>query len=847
MRPTLDITCGTDVVLNVRLIFRGETFDPSLSSEVEAYLVSGLGRRTAVDVDIIDDEAVVTIPWITGRLPGRYGLEVRGMINGLHWSTVADGLIRYTRGTMPGTTEPITVESDAYDISMEVSYRYGETPLEEVTATVDDGVGEPSVDYAYVSRKLRLDFHNLKGDEGVGFDHVEGTDVHTGDGETSTYIVKRTDGSDGGTIQVVNGRKGSQGDSAVFDPDDPDTPSFEMANTLGGSSQKAITQKAVTEAIVDNMATEWEDVEGEVLTALDMDSSGNVTAYSGQSPSYHKIFYAPVHEGKPIEVTFTKAASDLMRVVIALFNVEPAAGGSARQDGVLFAETVPAGTHTFRYPVNAGSYIALATYGASTSVTFKEGLTATDILNDVEERMDDLDEGINGASVDVSSIMSDLKTGHFVSYKGNYSGQSSYGTTPLFTVQKGDVLTVTSSDNSSPNPAIIAKYLSTEPFDYDVNHSGVFQCLLQGEGDGGGLKTRIYTMPESCTIMISYLLSGGLELSISRGGIVADIEGLQAQVEDINPIDHTDGATIGTDNPLAHIISGPSRVRTFKSYGVIGGSFETGYTNAEDGSSSATPYDVGYEWPTLMAKANGVVCYNYALPGHSWKSWLADRNKTTYTSGNEAPLWKNAELPWASHRMPWNNPEFTEKPECFVLNLSSNDASASYTIGDANDIDFENDYTDDEAYSDRSFVEAAAAILQLIRIKSPRCYIFVANMRAGRSESRVSTLNEAVDTIVQKFNEYAGHCYLLDITSHGFDWNTNGANKYVSGDASSHPTRLGHVYLADQFNTYIDWYIANHPEEFLDAAYVGPMQYQYTDPVTHERKWAEKYYTRQSS
>lgn len=430
MRPTLDITCGTDVVLNVRLIFRGETFDPSLSSEVEAYLVSGLGRRTAVDVDIIDDEAVVTIPWITGRLPGRYGLEVRGMINGLHWSTVADGLIRYTRGTMPGTTEPITVESDAYDISMEVSYRYGETPLEEVTATVDDGVGEPSVDYIYVSRKLRLDFHNLKGDEGVGIDHVEPTDVHTGDGETSTYTMKRTDGSDGGTIEVVNGRKGSQGDSAVFNPDDPETPSFKMANTLGGSTTKSMTQKSVTDAICKYVISEWEEFSNpSYVKGYIAKDSDTMTVGSGTDGN--RLYYIPVTAGQVLRITVEGSTVSTNPNVIGFTEDIPADGDHIdvfdRIEGADFQRIVSSygnGYITFYVRSNSLDFSLTVEQGETTEELMEQ---VSDLIEENNDKMDALEAKVEQeTTADVYSIPFPADNDYSASgpYGGNYPGRS---------------------------------------------------------------------------------------------------------------------------------------------------------------------------------------------------------------------------------------------------------------------------------------------------------------------------------------------------------------------------------------------------------------------------------------
>ena len=165
-KQQLNITCGTDVVLYDRLIFDGETFDPNLSVGIAANLVSSLGKRTALSVEVVDDELLITVPWIDGTLPGYYGLEVTGSCNSKKWSTYADSLIRYTKATVPGVSE-VTIESDTYDITQEVGYCYSDTLVSSVEATVDDGYGTPSVDVEHEHRTLKFAFHNLKGEQGI--------------------------------------------------------------------------------------------------------------------------------------------------------------------------------------------------------------------------------------------------------------------------------------------------------------------------------------------------------------------------------------------------------------------------------------------------------------------------------------------------------------------------------------------------------------------------------------------------------------------------------------------------------------------------------------------------------
>ena len=284
MRETINITRGTDVVLNDRLIYQGATFDPSLAVNLEAHLVSRAGVRTPLGVQIIDDYLVITIPWVTGRVAGLYGLEVRGVTNGLRWATYADSLIRYTAATVEGDDPGVVVTADAYDITQQVSYRYGESPIAEVQVSVRDTVGNPRVSASYLSRVLSLVFDGLKGNgitslvqtaesaadggtnvwtatldngavatisvrngsRGNGIASVEKIAESFADGGVNTWRVTESDGrvTD---ISVWNGGTGPQGETCAYEPNDPNTPVFQLATTPGQDQTKAMTQKGVTD------------------------------------------------------------------------------------------------------------------------------------------------------------------------------------------------------------------------------------------------------------------------------------------------------------------------------------------------------------------------------------------------------------------------------------------------------------------------------------------------------------------------------------------------------------------------------------------------------------------------
>ena len=173
---------------------------------------------------------------------------------------------------------------------------HGHIEKEDSFSVVDDvhvdivpGYGEPYAESEYVNGILTITIHNIEGNgiTDITTDSQEGDEavntvtiktnanpegvtleVHNGsrgngiasisevlspeDGGTNTHTITDTDGNEHvfHTKNGHTGRKGDQGDSAVYDPSSPDTPDFVMANTTGQSTTKAMTQKAVTDELL---------------------------------------------------------------------------------------------------------------------------------------------------------------------------------------------------------------------------------------------------------------------------------------------------------------------------------------------------------------------------------------------------------------------------------------------------------------------------------------------------------------------------------------------------------------------------------------------------------------------
>jgi hypothetical protein len=499
----LNITCGTDVVLHDRLIFDGETFDPNLSVGIAANLVSSLGKRTALDVQVVDDELLISVPWIDGTLPGCYGLEVTGSCNSKKWATYADSLIKYTKATRIGVSE-VTVESDSYDITQEVGYCYSNSPVTFAEVTVDDGYGTPSVDVTYEQRVLSMAFHNLKGngitdidvDEQVGDEAVNTVTIKTDadqegakfqvrngsrgngiassseslsdqDGGTNTFTI--TD--DDGTVHEFhskNGTKGSQGDSAVYDPSDPDAPDFVMANTTGQSTTKAMTQKAVTDELMRISGLPVKTVpENDIVYnayriafgkwQIGMSSQGygyyiNVVKYRGC-----KVVLTPQVEGR-VTLILTKNIGvndpDVTEGDYAVIDGTVAAPG----DDIIFAgeytggmsseepivATIPDDCNylwTFQKSGSGGEIIK------PESIVFYESKSLQDVVGMIQDVADDVEElEENSVSSQDVTPSYNVTTGMYVRYDGVIAASSNYEYSELIAFNKGDVITLTSRD-----------------------------------------------------------------------------------------------------------------------------------------------------------------------------------------------------------------------------------------------------------------------------------------------------------------------------------------------------------------------------------------------------------------
>ena len=123
-----------------------------------------------------------------------------------------------------------------------------------VNVEVDStGGDQPTADSTYQNGQLGITFHDIKGDRGNGITSIDTVESQEDDGYNVVRIHCTDDESEDGTVLKVKngskgdkgekGDKGDQGDSVIVGEGD-----LPMAHVLGESTQKAMSQKGVSDA-----------------------------------------------------------------------------------------------------------------------------------------------------------------------------------------------------------------------------------------------------------------------------------------------------------------------------------------------------------------------------------------------------------------------------------------------------------------------------------------------------------------------------------------------------------------------------------------------------------------------
>lgn len=391
---TLNITVGTDVILHVTLTHDGENINPELIEDLSVALVSGLAKHTSLETTTEAGYIVANIPWVEGRLPGCYSLELKGTINGLLWSSVGKSIIRYTPSTQPGHSSVI-VHGDTYDVTMDVGYYYTDSPIEQVKVTVDENVGTPRAEVTYDKRKLNLDFHNLKGN---GIASIEQTVTSTEDSGVNVVTITDDLGNEE-NVEIRNGGtgptgpEGPKGDSIIVGQGD-----LPLSNVVDDSDDKAVTPKAVADELFILHEEDKSDAtltDGYIQTGGTYTSSGNKTAATG---------YIDCDGAEKIEISMIVLTTSPSQY-LAFYSTDSASGYMS-QIARIRGDAEGTEIHTYDVPQGA-KYFRSTYWDATRAETY--GDFHCILKYPTISRLDKLEEDAESLSADVDSMTGDVE------------------------------------------------------------------------------------------------------------------------------------------------------------------------------------------------------------------------------------------------------------------------------------------------------------------------------------------------------------------------------------------------------------------------------------------------------
>ena len=659
----------------------------------------------------------------------------------------------------------------------------------------DNTPGTPSATAEMDGTDIHITFRNLKGEKG---DPLTWDDLDD--------------------LQKAS-LKGEQGDSAIWDENEPHDKLTDLANVLGDSTVKPMSQQGVTNAIIASLSPDFKTKDVTEVQSLKINTESNPAVTETQSSAAWRLYYAQIEAGRTFRITFKNSTYTSRKVTIAIFRSMPNTEGVEAAEVLIDEERNLSEGVTYTFIPRIGGYVAFGNYAQTTQVTMEEALSVGERFSDVDEKIEEQAEETNGRIDEVAQKLDgdritlvegvdyDVTIGTFINKSGGISLFRGGRYSSPIAVHESDVIIYTCHGGAANGSCATLSKVIEDGSRYEV--------LVPH--DDKEYAERTYSVGQEMEVAFSWINQpnyGELEACIIRGGLEKEVEAISLTVqrheEQIPLYDPKDGKQILGENPLARLISGPSRARIFASYGIIGASFECGAENP--GTGTPQIYDNGYEWPTIFAKVNGVEVYNHALAGESLNRWKMQR-------GNPAVQH------FPGHCVPWS--DYDESPaECYIINMSSNDLTRGKyggAPGDVEQINLEHDYSEDSYDIYTPFTEVITGIIQLCRNRSPKCFIMLATVRKislsdytlYRTPEETEDLCNAMKAVAELFD----NCFVIDMHEYGLDWPSVGRSLGYQS-VGVHPTRLGHIYLADVFNTYIDWIVDKNRAAFKDVSLI---------------------------
>ncbi len=391
------------------------------------------------------------------------------------------------------------------------------------------------------------------GKRGNGIDHIT-EQLSQSDGGTNTHVIHDTDGNQH-VIHTSNGKTGPQGETGIYDRNDPDTPVFTLATTTGMSQTKVMTQKAVTDALIGTNIAGWDSVENTRIPLLAVDGDTLVSANSGKDTHYIRASEKTIYK-----IVVTKANTGTK--TIGLCDDTPAAGVSVSE--VLTTLTGKNFTTYVSVPRDAYLFVAI-TRDADFSISIYRGVSLVEdvgrskfvaavsqVLSDSEKLQARMNIGAASDSMVEEALLKyedvTLPESGTTIIKGDGSvGTTSGNTACLVPVQEGEKYEIQTSSLAGFYAVLTGELVAGSPAPFASGYTGRVTVNT-------GAKKRITVPPGGSYLYLHTSISAGATGIKARKASI----GRSVWTEDVKSGIAADGLALGSAQIQSGVVNSKS-------------------------------------------------------------------------------------------------------------------------------------------------------------------------------------------------------------------------------------------------------------------------------------------------
>lgn len=248
------------------------------------------------------------------------------------------------------------------------------------------------------------------------------------------------------------------------------------------------------------------------------------------------------------------------------------------------------------------------------------------------------------------------------------------------------------------------------------------------------------------------------------------------------------------EKPLERMVTNGGFCGVFRTIACIGDSLSSGEFESYDEHGVKRYHDYfEYSWGKFIERDAGCQVYNFSRGGMTTREYCEE---------------------FADSKDFWN---ITHRAQAYIIALGVNDVSRTlenqFLLGDMNDIDFCN-YKNNK----KTFIGYYAQIVQRYKEIQPKAKFFFMTMPRTDVEDERSRMYDKVAELLYELADRFENCYILDFRKYAPVYDQTFKEKFCLG---GHMNAMGYRLTALMVESYIDYIIRHHMEDFKQIGFVG--------------------------